>query len=337
MSVVPYSSVVCRPWSLRAAPRLFLLVAAFVALFASTSAAQDTHLIVVSGVAGDPELANQYHQWAMKVIDAAKKKGIVDANIAYLAENTEKDPAHIRARSTRENVTKAFTDVAARARPNDEVFILLIGHGSFDGRQGAFNLPGPDLSAADYADLLKKLATERVVFVNTSSSSGAFLEPLAGPGRTIVTATKTGGERNDPRFAEYFIEALVTDEADRDRNGRVSVLEAFDYAKQKVQAAYEKEGHILTEHATLEDGSQGKLASTLFLAPEGARRADIAGVADPAVRALLEQQDALERQVAQLRLKKESMDPAQYEQQLEKLLTDLAVKTKEIRDREGKK
>jgi hypothetical protein len=115
------------------------------------------------------------------------------------------------------------------------------------------------------------------------------------------------------------------------------VLEAFDYAKQKVQAAYEKEGHILTEHATLEDGSQGKLASTLFLAPEGAHRADIAGVADPALRALLEQQDALERQVAQLRLKKESMDPAQYEQQLEKLLTDLAVKTKEIRDREGKK
>jgi hypothetical protein len=184
---------------------------------------------------------------------------------------------------------------------------------------------------------LKKLATERVVFVNTASSSGAFLEPLAAPGRTVVTATKTGGERNDPRFAEYFVEALTTDEADRDRNGRVSVQEAFDYAKQKVQTAYEKEGHILTEHAVLEDGSQGKLAATLFLAPEGARRADIASVSDPALRALLEQQDALERQVAALRLKKDSMDPAQYDQQLEKLLTDLALKTKEVRDRETKK
>jgi hypothetical protein len=318
--------------------RVFLvLFAAAVAFGARSAAAQDTHLIVITGVSGDPELATQYHQWALRVIDAAKKKGVVDANITYLAESTEKDSARIRARSTRENVLKAFADVAARAKPNDEVFVLLIGHGSFDGRQGAFNLPGPDLTAAEYGDLLKKLATQRVVFVNTASSSGAFLEPLAGPGRTIVTATKTGGERNDPRFPEYFVEALSTDEADRDRNGRVSVQEAFDYAKQRVQAAYEKEGHILTEHATLEDGSQGKLAATLFLAPEGARRADIASVSDPALRALLEQQDALERQVAELRLKKETMDPAQYEQQLEKLLTDLALKSKEIRDLEGKK
>jgi hypothetical protein len=292
---------------------------------------------VITGVSGDPELATQYQQWAIKVTDAAKKKGIPDANITYLAENPEKDPGHIRARSTRENVMKAFGDVAARAKPNDEVFVLLIGHGSFDGRQAAFNLPGPDLTAAEYGDLLKKLATQRVVFVNTASSSGPFVEALAGPGRTIVTATKTGGERNDPRFPEFFVEALSGEEADRDRNGRVSVQEAFEYARQKVQSAYEKEGHILTEHAVLEDGSQGKLAATLFLSPEGARRADIASVSDPALRALMEQQDALERQVAELRLKKDSMDPAQYQQQLEKLLTDLAQKSREIREREGKK
>jgi hypothetical protein len=316
---------------------LTLLFAALAVGVPIGAAAQDTHLIIITGVSGDPQLATEYHQWAMKVIDAAKKKGVVDANITYLAESTEKDPSHIKGRSTREGVTKAVSDVAARARPNDEVFILLIGHGSFDGRQASFNLPGPDLAAADYAELLKKLAAERVVFVNTASSSGAFLEPLAGPGRTIVTATKTGGERNDPRFGEFFVEALSGDEADRDRNGRVSILEAFDFAKQKVQTAYEKEGHILTEHATMEDGSQGKLAATLFLAPEGARRADIASISDPALRALHEQQDALERQIAELRLKKDSMDPAEYERQLEKMLTDLAIKSREIRDRETKK
>jgi hypothetical protein len=314
-----------------------VLAASLAAVCATRASAQDTHLIVITGVAGDPELGSQYHKWALSAIDAAKKNGITDANIAYLAERVEADPAHIRAASTRENVTKAFTDAASRAKPNEEVFILLIGHGSFDGRQGAFNLPGPDLTAADFADLLKKLALQRVVFVNTASSSGAFLDPLKGPGRTIVTATRTGGERNDPRFPEYFIEALTGTDADRDRNGRVSVAEAFDYAKSKVATAYEKEGHILTEHAALEDGSQGKLASTLFLAPEGARRADIATVSDPGLRALLEQQDALERQVADLRLKKDGMDPAQYSQQLEKLLTDLALKGREIRDREGRK
>jgi hypothetical protein len=317
--------------------RIGVLLVALSCLSPMAASAQDVHLIVITGVAGEDELAAQYHKWATAVIDAAKKKGVPDANITYLAESTEKDPSRIRARSTRENVAKAFTDVAGRARANDEVFVLLIGHGSFDGRQAAFNLPGPDLSTAEFADLLKKLSLQRVVFVNTASSSGAFVEPLAGPGRTIVTATKTGGERNDTRFAEFFVEALTTDTADRDRNGRISVLEAFDYAKSRVAGAYEKDGHILTEHAVLEDGNQGKLAATMFLSPEGARRADIAAISDPALRALAEQQDALERQVAELRLKKETMDPAQYEQQLEKLLTDLALKTKEIRDREGKK
>ena len=315
--------------------RLVLLSAAL--FCASSACAQDTHVILVTGVSGDSDLAAQYHTWALAVMDAAAKAGVADANLAYLAEDPAVDPAHIRARSTRENVSKAFADAAAKARPDDEVFVLLIGHGSFDGRQAAFNLPGPDLTAGDFADLLKKMATQRVVFVNTASSSGAFLEALKGPGRTIVTSTKTGGERLDPRFPEFFVKALTTTEADQDRNGRVSVLEAFNYATRQVQDAFEKGGHIITEHAAIDDGSDGKLAATLFLAPQGAKRADIAAVTDPALRALLEQQDALERQVAALRLKKDVIPPAEYDAQLEKLVTDLALKTREVRELEGKK
>jgi hypothetical protein len=256
--------------------------------------------------------------------------------VVYLSEKPELDPARIQGRSTKENVTRAFGDLAGRAKASDEIFVILLGHGSFDGRQGAFNLPGPDLSAADYAVLLDRFKTQHITFVDTSSSSGAFLPGLAGPGRTIITATRTGGERNETRFPAYFVEALDSEAADRDRNGRVSVLEAFDYAKSKVTAAYEQEGHILTEHATLDDGNDGKFAATLYLAPRGSRAAAGAS-ADPALRALLEQRDALEDQVAQLRLRKDTMDPARYEQELERLLTDLALKTKAIRDLEAKK
>jgi Peptidase C13 family len=303
---------------------------------ARTASAQDTHLLIIVGVGGDEEHTKQFHKWALSVLDVGKKVGIPDANVTYLGENPDKDAGRMKARATKENVTRAFADLAARAKPNDEIFILLIGHGSYDGRQGVFNLPGPDLTAADYAKLLEKFPTQKIAFVNTASASGAFLEPLAGPARTIVTATKTGGERNEPRFAEYFVEALGSESADRDRNGRVSILEAFDYAAAKVKAAYEKEGHILTEHAALEDGSQGKLAGTQFLAPERSRTA-AAQAAPPALRAILEERDSLERQVNDLRLRKESMDPARYDQELERLLTDLAVKTKAIRDFEGKK
>lgn len=314
------------------------LVLAFSISLARAASAQDTHLLVITGVGGDDEHTTQFHQWATTIIDAAKERGgLTDETITYLGDKPDLAPARIKARSTRDNVQKAFTDLAARAQAADEVFIVLIGHGSFDGRVAAFNLAGPDLSAEDYAGLLSKVLSQRIVFVNTASSSGGFLAPLAGPGRTIVTATKTGGERNETRFASFFAEAFKDNAADTDRNGRVSVAEAFEYAKTKVAATYTKGGYIQTEHATLDDGRDGKFAGTLFLESEKAKAAATAKIADPELRALLDAQRALENQVAALRLRKDSMDPAEYDRQSEKLLTELALKTRAIREREGKK
>src|SRR5205085_12315665 len=133
------------------------------------------------------------------------------ANVTYLGESAEQSEGKMKARATRENVTKAFSDLAARSKPNDELFVLLIGHGSFDGKTAAFNLPGPDLTANDYATILNQFTTQKVTFVNTASSSGEFVKPLAGPARTIIAATKSGGERNETRFATFFVEALDTE------------------------------------------------------------------------------------------------------------------------------
>jgi hypothetical protein len=193
------------------------------------------------------------------------------------------------------------------------------------------------LTADDYARLLTRFAAQRVVFVNTSSSSGAFLKPLAGPGRVIVTATKTGGERNETDFPQYFVAAFTDEAADRDRNGHVSVGEAFEYAKTKVTEAFQKKGLLLTEHATLDDGGEGRLASTIFLGTGGPASALHVDTNDPDMRALVEERDAIDRQIVALRAGKGTMDQARYDAEMERLLTELAVKTKEIRDRQAKK
>src|SRR5262249_36676576 len=183
-----------------------------------------THILVISGTPGDEEHAKKFQGWVKTFVDTAKKKeSVPDANITVLAD---KD-------ATRGNVEKAFADLSAKAKPNDGVFVLLIGHGSYDGRVAAFNLMGPDLSADDFARLLGRFPTARVTFVNTTSASGAFLKPLAAPGRVIVTATKTGGERNETDFPAFFVAAFGDDAADTDRNGHVSVPGAFQYAPNK--------------------------------------------------------------------------------------------------------
>jgi hypothetical protein len=296
-------------------------------LIAAPALAQQTHILVVTGVPGDEEHAKKFKQWATSFVETAKKKEAVpEANITLLAE---KD-------ATKAAVEQAIGRLAAKAKPSDTVFILLIGHGSFDGQTAAFNLMGPDLTAADYAKLLGAFTTQKIVFVNTSSASGAFLQPLAAPGRVIVTATKTGGERNETEFPEYFIAAFGDDAADRDRNGHVSIAEAFEYAKSKVAQAVQQKGLILTEHATLNDADEGRLASAVFLGtPTSAAMLQV-DTSDPAIRALVEQRDAIEQQIAGLRLRKPSMAEADYNAQMEKLLTDLALKTKEIRDKAKK-
>jgi hypothetical protein len=315
------------PWRRTLVLPAFLLTLSL----SAPASAQDTHLLVITGVSGDDEHAKKFHDLAVRFIDAAEQRnGVADANVIYLAEKPDVDPKRIRARSTKENVASAFADIASHAHPDDEIFVLLIGHGSSDSRGGMFNLPGPDLTADDYAKLLAKWPTQHVAFVNTASASGAFLPAVAGPGRTIVTATKTGGEKNETRFAAYFVEAYESETADRDRNGRVSVLEAFEYAKASVAKSFEQEGTLLTEHATLDDGSEGKVAGAMFLGRAGGTAAATLDMSNPAVRDLVRERDALEQQVAALKLRKADMDPAQYEQQLEKLLLALAEKSRAL-------
>jgi peptidase C13-like protein len=307
--------------------RLNALLLLFV-LVPSYAVAQQTHVLVVVGVPGDEEHSAIFQKWATNFIDAAKKKeNVPDGNITLLSDR----------KATREGVTQAFGDLAKRAKPSDTVFILLIGHGSFDGSSAAFNLPGPDLAAADYAKLLGTLTSTHVVFVNTSSSSGAFLPAVSAPGRVVVTATKTGGERNETIFPEFFIAAFSDEAADRDRNGHISVAEAFEYAKTKVTQSFQQKGYLLTEHATLDEGGLPNLAAEAFL---GTGRSDLAAkvdMSDPAMRALVEERDKLEQEIAALRLLKASMDPDKYDAQMEKLLTDMALKTKAIRDLQAKK
>jgi len=326
------------------------LVISFVAALAlaAPAAAQNVHLLVVVGLAGDPEHAELFQRWASTLVDGATGRlGIAPDHIVYLSDQPEKDAKRTSGKSSQQEIQKAFATIAKSAKEDDVVFVVLIGHGTFDGKVAKFNLPGPDMTPADFAPLLKSLPSKHVVFVNTASSSGPFLEDLAGPGRTVVTATRTGAERFATLFGGYFVDALFSETADADKNRRISVLEAFDAAKLGVARAYEQEGIMLTEHPLLDDSGEGKgigdpkadgkigrVAAILSL---GTPQSAEALPADPKMRALYDERRDLERRVEGLKLLKSGMEPARYASELEKLLTALAVKSKEIRDLEGKK
>ena len=301
-------------------------------------------LLIVVGLSGNPEHGELFAKWGTSLAESSAKVGVTKDRLIYLSD-TKDEGGLVSGRATREEIDKAFASFAKTAAPEDVVYVVLFGHGTFDGSTARFNLPGPDMTPADFNNALRKVPARNVVFVNTASASAPFVETLSGQGRTVITATRTGSQQFATLFGGYFVEAFSTAAADADKNGRLSMLEAFEYARSEVARTYKEQGLLPTEQALLDDngdkvGSQtvsatqgdGKLAASMSLGSA----ADAAPLPeDPKLRALYVERRDLERRVESLRLLKDSMPPAKYASELERLVTELALKTREIRSIEG--
>ena len=301
--------------------------------------AQETHLVLVTGLGGDPGYAETFHDWAATLRRGALEAGVRPERIAWLADEPQRAPDAVTAAATRESLVGHLEQLAGAAASGDRVMLVLIGHGTARNDEARFNLRGPDITGAELADVLEAFAEQTVAVVNTAPSSGPWAQALAAPNRIVVTATKTARERNETQFGRFFARAYRGGEADLDKDGRVSLLEAYRYATDEVARYYDEEGLLLTEHALLEDG--GDLAARFWLTPRlgaaaDAPEADVpADVTDPELRQLHLRRAELERQVADLRDRRESMEEEAYEARLEELLVELALVSRRIREAGG--
>jgi hypothetical protein len=222
---------------------------------------------------------------------------------------------------TRDQIRAHFAEIAKQAKPADALVVMLIGHGTFDGVDYKFNIPGPDITGAELAALLDRVPATRQLVVNMTSSSGGSIEALRRPTRVVIAATKTGTEKNATVFARYWAEALRDPAADVDKNEAISALEAFHYAERKTADFYESQKRLATEHAVVEDAGEGKLAAAFPLVRMGA---NAAAASDPAKRPLLEKKEQLEQAIDKLKYDKAAMPADAYKKQLTELLLELA-------------
>ncbi len=305
-------------------------------------AAQETHIVMIAGLGGDPEYTNTFHGWLSRFADAASERyGIERSRIHYFGEDPELDPTAIVARSTADNIRDGLVALAESLAPEDQVVLVMAGHGTFRDGVARFNIPGPDLTPPDLATLVDGLGNRPVTVVNMATASGPFIEALSGPGRIVITATRTGREQNSTRFGLHFVDAFASEGADQDKDNRVSMLEAFNYAVQEVAREYEGEGQLLTEHALLDDNGDGEGSEDLDGTEDGAlaRRAFLASAVTgpdtramtPALRALHAEKTAIESKIDDLKGVKGQLPQDRYENELEALLIELALKNREIR------
>jgi hypothetical protein len=303
---------------------------------ASNARAGERYALIVTGASGGAAYEQKYTKWRGSLVTTLREKfNYLPERIVVLAQ-TESDGVQ---QATRANVQRVLTDLRKRMTKDDQLVVLLIGHGtSLDGDEAKFNLVGPDLSASDWADLVKPIPG-RVVFVNTTSASFPFLRRLAGRGRIVLTATDSAAQQFETVFPEFFVKAFDDPAADLDKNNRVSIWEAFTYASVGVKQWFEQKGQLPTERPLLDDtgagvgreaqnpGTDGAVARVTYLEPEPA----LTLPADTALAVLVKRRAALETQFEELKARKESTPPDQYDAELEKLLVELARVSAQIR------
>lgn len=268
------------------------------------------HVIVVGGLGGDPEYDQRFQQHANEIAKLTREAG---ANVIVLAG----------AEATKAKLLDALRATGATAE--DQVVLMLVGHGTYD-EEFKFNIPGPDITAQEMARAMDALAARKQAVIVMSSASGAAKEALEKQGRVVITATRSGTEKNAPVFARYWAEALRGGAADRDKDEMVTALEAFQYASTKVKQYYESAGRLATEHPTLEKNAEQAAARIVLTKGESVKRIS----ADPAKQKLLARRTDVEARIDALKLKKAAMPEDQYRKQMQGLLVELAKVQAEI-------
>jgi hypothetical protein len=317
--------------------RSFLLGSLLLMGAALPAAGQDRYALLVAGASGGPAYAEQYGRWSNALSRILVERMTFDpASITRLG-----DEGNAQALATAENVRAALAAFQRRMSRTDLLFVVLIGHGTFDGADAKFNLVGPDMESAEWAAALRSVPG-RIVIVNTTSASFPFIERLSGSRRIVVTATDSAVQRFDTVFPEYFINALEDEAADIDKNGRTSIWEAFAAATAGVRRHFQQRGQLATERALLDDngdgvgreaadaGADGSVASRTYLD----RALPGAAPTDEVMLKLLQRRTALETEAEELKIRRSFLPPDEYAREFERLMIELARVSRDIRARQ---
>ena len=289
--------------------------------------------VIISGSGGEDAYSERFDDWGQRL-----RRVLIDrcdhpaANVQLVNETGDNADGV----SSIAGIRNAMHELSKRVTPSDDVFIFLIGHGSYRRQVGKLNIPGADLTIEVLDGFLRSISARRIIVVNGASMSAPFVNALSRDGRIICASTRSTEQRNATQFMRFFVQALEDGSADQNRDDRISFLEICTQASSLTDAWFLGEGLIATENAILDDNGDGlgtrlsdidagdgMLADRCFLLnfriPKGASPTLVAayGKAIDEVQALVK--------------KKATMDSAAYYKLLERELVKAAKLNREIR------
>ena len=311
----------------------------FLGAFLHAAPSDPPTLLLVVGAPGESTYGTNHLEQVTQWKAHAAKAG---ATVLTVGTDSPKDPT-----AAPDDGVQLQNHLQQAAGSDSPLWVVWIGHGTFDGKDAWFNLRGPDVSAAQVATWLKPVQRP-LVLIHTASASGPFLPALSGTNRVVISATRSGSEQNATRFGAAFVAALGTPAADLDVDEQVSLLEAFLFAVRSVSDSYRSEGRLVTEHALLDDTGDGQGTPATWyrgLQPvqkpkdgrpiDGAKAHQVTLVPSPFEASLTPEFRAkraeVESRITTLRTRKASLSAADYDRDLEALLLELATLYRDLK------
>ncbi|WP_339734962.1 hypothetical protein [uncultured Gimesia sp.] len=320
-----------RIWFLAGLVSLFALVnAGHLDAENETPVKQTERMIVVIGAGGLEEYEHQFSRWSQRWQQIAAHK---QTDLTVIGETVD-------ARQT--DLELMNRELQRQTDNTTATWLILIGHGTFDGKMARFNLRGPDLTVDQLSESCDHIK-HPLAIINCFSSSGPFLNALSADNRVIISATKNGHEFYFSRFGNFLSAASSQPQADLDHDGQISLLEAYLTACRETNAYYQQKGELSTEHAMLDDNADQRGTrydqfqglnrlpdshSTTTL-PDGHRAHQFTLFATQSIAQISGEQkqerDELELKILALKQRKaEFASSDEYYQQLEPLMLQLA-------------
>lgn len=223
------------------------------------------HVLIVCGSGGTEEYQNKFQDWGERLqATALRGQGVSKERLIVLTDRAESR----KNASPLDNIKESLARIQQTAAPEDELFVFLIGHGSFMRGISRLLLTGEDLTAERLLEWLEGISIQRQIVVNASASSAGFINILSRSDRIICTAVKSAEENNATEFMEFFLQGLEQGRADADYDQRITLLEACRFAAEETQSWYRAQGLLATEHALLDDNGDG-LGERLAMEVEG--------------------------------------------------------------------
>ena len=290
------------------------------------AAGQGREMLIVVSEPGNPNYDLEFRRQAKAWQDIAEQGEIAVSTIGL------EPSAEAGDRPALEEAIKAFS------RDGGDLWLVWIGHGSYDGRTANYNLRGDDIDSVALAALLKPF-TRRLVILNLFSASAPFLDSLSGDNRIIISSTRSIGQRNYSRFGEKLADAISSEDADLDLDGEVSLLEATLEASAQTETFYTDAQRVVSEHSVIEDnadqlgtptaafkGFRAEMESDETI-PDGALTREILFLKenpDPLSDESQKKRAQLEREIHQLQRAKKDLPEERYYELLEAAMLSMA-------------